>query len=210
MPPSPWWARTSSTSRPRSEQVGSGHALGHGGGMLLCPLLLQDGHRHALGRRARPTPRPQGTRTAARQRLAVLGPEPDGTGGDGGPSVTGLQRPEGASDSALLRPSPGPGGQAGGCGQWPGGVRPAPPGARLSCCNTGPACLAWPAWHRFLDAPTPWEAASPLNPFRAWGPLPRPRQSPLTCAAPRGRTRSPLRDETAVGNLFFLSFSFLQ
>lgn len=59
--------------------------------MLLCPLLPQDGHRHAHGRRARPAPRPQGARTAARQRPAVLGPEPDGTGG-GGPG--GHRAPE--------------------------------------------------------------------------------------------------------------------
>ena len=93
--------------------------------MLLRPLLPQDGRRHTRGRWARPAPQPQGTRTAARQRPAVLGPEPDGTGG-GSPSGTGLQRLEGASDSALLGPSPG--GWTGSRGQWPGRVRPAPPG----------------------------------------------------------------------------------
>ena len=112
-------------------------------------------------------------------------------------------------------PSSGPapaGGQAAvdngqaGCGQHPWD-------AHLSCCSRGPACLAWPAWHRFLDPPpTPREAASPPHPPRAQGPLPRPRQraQPSHLRRPRGRTRSPLREEAGVGNLFFLSFSFLQ
>lgn len=80
--------------------------------MLLRPLPPLDGHRRALRLRARPAPRPQGAQTAARRRPTVLGAEPEGTGGPAARVGTGLQRPEGASDSALLEPSDG--GQAGG------------------------------------------------------------------------------------------------
>lgn len=188
--------------------MGGGHALGHSGGMLPCPLLLQDGHRHALGRR--PGPRPS-LRALRRQpgrgsqcwdqsqtgQEVMEAPVAQGSRGQKVPQTLPSSDP-----APAVRQVAADNGQAG-CGQHP-------QEARLSRSKTGHACLAWPAWHRFLDTPTPWEAASPPSPSRAWGPLPRPRHSPLTCVAPRGRTRSPRRDEAAVGNLFFLSFSFLQ
>lgn len=60
----------------------------------------------------------------------------------------------------------------------------------------------------FFRHPHPLGSSQPPKSFQGLGV--RPRHSPLTCVAPRGRTRSPLRDEAAVGNLFFLSVSFLQ
>lgn len=105
--------------------------------------------------------------------------------------------------------SPAPAGRRAGRAQGPGRVRPASPGCLTSCRSRGPACLAQLAWHHFLDILTPREAAPP--PFQGPGPLPRPRwraQPLLTCADPRGRTRSPLREEQGWGIYFFSPFLF--
>lgn len=184
-PPSPWWARTLSTSRLRSERVGGGHARGHGGGLLPCPLLLQDGHRHALGRR--PGPRP-GLRALGRQpgrgsqcwdqsqtgQEVMEAPVAQGSRGQKVPQTLPCSDP-----APAVRQAAADNGRAG-CGQHPWE-------ACLSRSNTGPVCLARPAWHRFLDTPTPWEAASPPTPFQGLGAPPQTQAQPSHMRCPQGQ-----------------------
>lgn len=79
------------------------------------------------------------------------------------PVGTGLQRPEGGSDSALLGPSPGR--QVGGRGQQSGRVRPASPGCppelpQQRTSLLGPASLA-----PFFRHPYPLGSSQPPTPF---------------------------------------------
>lgn len=167
-PPSRWWARTSSTSRPRSERPG------HGG--------------RAAGRRTR-------ARAAATPpRPRALGGRPDrgpqswdqsqseGQEVAAAPVAQGSRRPEAPRTLPSSDPAPAGGraaaadhGQAG-CGRLPRDARP-------SRCDKGPACPAQPARHRFLD-PHPREAASPPQPSGARGPFPTRHSRHLRPARP--------------------------
>ena len=73
------------------------------------------------------------------------------------------------------------------------GVASVPGDARLSCCSRGPACLARPAWHRFLDTPTPRKQPAPPQPLPGPGcPSPDPggEHSPLPYAT-QGQEQKP-------------------
>lgn len=127
------------------------------------------------------------------------------------PVGTGLRRPK----VPQTLPSSGPalaGGQTAedngqaGRGQLPRGCPPELLQQRTSLL--GPAGLA-----PFFRHPHPSEAASPPpNSFQGLGAPPQTQaeSTALSPTPPRARSRSPLREETGVGNLFFLSFSFLQ
>ena len=159
--------------------MGGGHAPGPEEDILLRPLPPQDGHRHAPGLRARPAPRPQGARTAAGRRPAALGPEPEGTGGPGGPGWAQGSRGRKVPQTLPSSSAAPAGRRAGGRGQWRGGCGQHPQDTCLSCRGRGPACLAQLAWHHFLDTPTPREAASPPPHLsRARGPSPDPGGEP--------------------------------
>lgn len=124
---------------------------------------------------------------------------------------TGLRRPEGASDSALLQPSPGR--RAGGPQRTVAGPsmasiprRPALlPQQRTS--PLGPAGLA-----PFFRHPYPSGSSQPPPTFPGPGAPPQTQVEStvlsLTCADPRGRTRSPLREEQGWGIYFFSPFLF--
>lgn len=87
-----------------------------------------------------------------------------------------------------------------------------PGDARLSCCSRGPACLARPAWHRFLDTPTPRKQPAPPQLLPGPGcPSPDPdgEHSPLLYAT-QGQEQKPTpgRDrggESIFSLLFFSS-----
>lgn len=68
--------------------------------MLLCPLRHRTG-TDALAVAGRVQPRPQGAQRRPGRGPAVLGPEPDTGQEVEWPAGTGIQRPDGASDSAL-------------------------------------------------------------------------------------------------------------
>lgn len=68
--------------------------------MLLCPLRHRTG-TDALAVAGRVQPRPQGAQRRPGRGPAVLGPEPDTGQEVAWPAGTGIQRPDGASDSAL-------------------------------------------------------------------------------------------------------------
>lgn len=88
-------------------------------------------------------------------------------------------------------------GQAG-CGQHPWG-------AHLSFCSRGPACLAWPAWHRFLDPPIPREAASPPAPFQGPGAPPQTQaeSTALPPTPPQGQDQKPTPGRSRGGESIF-------
>lgn len=130
------------------------------------PVPPQDGHRCAQGD-SRVQPWPQGAQRWPGRGPEVLGPAPDTGQEVAWPAGTGLQRPDGASDSAHLGQARA-GRRAAVDMDRPAspGCPPQPPLQRTAC---GP-----PAWLRFLDTPTPWEAARPPTPFQDPGPLPDP------------------------------------
>lgn len=192
--------------------MGGGHAPGPEEDILLRPLPPQDGHRHAPGLRARPAPRPQGARTAGRAEARGAGTRAGGDGRPRRPRVgTGLQRPEGASDSALLEP--GAGGRAGGRPRTVAGrVRPASPGhlpelPRQRTSLLGPAGLA-----PFFRHPYPSGSSQPPppSPFQGPGPLPRPRWRALspTCADPGAGLEAHSGKKQGWGIYFFSPFLF--
>lgn len=86
------------------------------------------------------------------------------------------------------------------------GVASVPRDARLSCCSRGPACLARPAWHRFLDTPTPWKQPAPLpQPLPGPGcPSPGPggEHSPLPYAT-QGQEQKPTPGRNRGGESIF-------
>lgn len=164
------------TCRLRSERAGGGHTLGTEEGRCSARFCRRTGTDMLAG--GGPGPRPGSGHSAARQRSAVLGPEPDGqeavapvAQGSRGQKVP--QTLPSSDPAPAVRRAAMDNGQAG-CGQHPQDARP-------SHRNRGPACLARPAWHRFLDTPIPREAASPHT-------LPGPgllilgrEHSPLSC-----------------------------
>lgn len=138
--------------------------------MLLRLPPPQDGHRHALGLRARPASRPQGARTAAGGGPQCWDQSQTGQEAPAARVGPGLQRPKGAADSAL--PERSAGGRAG--GQWPGRGRPAPPVClpelpQQRTSLLGPAGLA-----PFFRHPNPLGSSQRPH-FQGPGPLPRPR-----------------------------------
>ena len=194
------------TSRPRSERAGGGHALGtevgccsarscrrtgagtlEGGGPGPRPSL------RALGRRPGRGPQCWDQSQTGQE---VAAPVAQGSRGWKAPQTLPSSDPAPVVGRAAVDS-----GQAG-CGQHPRD-------ARLSRCNRGPACLARPARHRFLDTPLPRKAASP-HPPGPRPPPPRQGAQPSLPPARSSRPRGPLQDEAGVGTLFFLSFSFLQ
>lgn len=167
--------------------MGGGHALGHGGGMLLRPLLPQTGTDTLAGGGPGPRPGLRALRRRPGTGPAVLGPEPDAGQEAARPAGTRHQRLK--VPQTLPSSGRGPTGRwADGCGPWTGPVRPASQGAHLSSCCGGPACLARPAWHRFLNTPIPWEAASPPHLPGPWAPpRPRWRAQPSDRHSPQGQ-----------------------
>ena len=85
------------------------------------------------------------------------------------------------------------------------GVASVPRDARLSCCSRGPACLARPAWHRFLDTPTPRKQPAPPQPLPGPGcPSPDPggEHSPLPYAT-QGQEQKPTPGRNRGGESIF-------
>lgn len=174
--------------------------------MLLCPLHHRTG-TDALAVAGRVQPRPQGARRRPGRGPAVLGPEPDTGQEVAWPAGTGLKRPDGASDSALL-------------GQARTGRRAAVdmdrPGVASvprmpTSATTAEDCL-WPAsLAPFFRHPYPLGSSQtpPPLPSRTLGPSKTQAESMVLTQRPRARTETTL-ERSGVGNLFFLSFSFLQ
>lgn len=173
--------------------------------MLLCPLHHRTG-TDALAVAGRVQSRPQGAQRRPDRGPAVLGPEPDTGQEVAWPAGTGLKRPDGASDSALL-------------GQARTGRRAAVdmdrPGVASvprmpTSATTAEDCL-WPAsLAPFFRHPYPLGSSqTPPLPSRTLGPSQTQAESMVLTQSPGGRTETTL-ERSGVGNLFFLSFSFLQ
>lgn len=172
--------------------------------MLLCPLRHRTG-TDALAVAGRVQPRPQGAQRRPGREPAVLGPEPETGQEVAWPAATGIQRPDGASDSALL-------------GQARAGRRAAVdmdgPGVASvprmpTSATTAEDCLRPTSLAPIFRHPYPLGSSqTPHSLPGPWAPS-RPRQSMVLTQTPRGRTETTL-ERSGVGNLFFLSFSFLQ
>lgn len=142
--------------------------------MLLCPLHHRTG-TDALAVAGRVQPRPQGAQRRPGRGPAVLGPEPDTGQEVAWPAGTGLQRPDGASDFALLGQARA-GGRAGGCGHGQAWCGQRPQDAPTSA-TTAEDCL-WPAsLAPFFRHPYPLGSSQtpPHSLPGPWAP-PRPRQ----------------------------------
>lgn len=173
--------------------------------MLLCPLRHRTG-TDALVVAGRVQPRPQGAQRRPGRGPAVLGPEPD-TGQEVAWSAgTGIQRPDGASDSALLG-QPRAGRQAAVDMDRPG-VASVP--RMPTSATTAEDCLRPTSLAPIFRHPLPLgKQPDPPLPSRTLGPSQTQAESMVLTQSPRGRTETTL-ERSRVGNLFFLSFSFLQ
>lgn len=169
VPPSHWLARTSLTSRPRSERAGRGPTPGQEVGC--CSARSAIGRAQMRSRwRAGSSPglralrggQAEGPRCwdqSQTQDRRWNGRRAQGSRGQMVPqTLPSLDKPGQAGERLWTRTGL----------VWPAspGYPPQPPLQRTACDP--------PAWLRFLDTPTPWEAARPPTPFQDPGSLPDP------------------------------------
>lgn len=172
--------------------------------MLLCPLRHRTG-TDALAVAGRVQPRPQGAQRRPGRGPAVLGPEPDTGQEVAWPAGTGIQRPDGASDSALLG-QPRAGRQAAVDMDRPG-VASVP--RMPTSATTAEDCLRPTSLAPIFRYPLPLgKQPDPPTPFQDPGPLPDPGREHGPDPEPPGEGLRPLWKEAGWGIYFFSPFLF--